>query len=74
MKYGLFAAVALAGVAVTGTAFAGVATSGIANQSVAPASSIVEHAGWRSKNACYRHCRRHGHSRTRCHWRCKKWW
>ncbi len=78
MKYGLFAAIALAFVTlVGGAASAGVATSGLANQSIVPAASLVEHIGkrhWKSRRSCYRHCRRHGHSKLRCNIRCKKWW
>jgi hypothetical protein len=70
MKYGLFAAVALAFVALTGgTASAGVATSGLTKSTAAPQSSIVQDVGWRSKK-CYRRCRDHGHSRWRCRRRC----
>jgi hypothetical protein len=69
MKYGLFAAIALAFVALTGGAFAGVATSGLTKSTVAPQTSIVQDVGWRSKK-CYRRCRAHGHSVWRCRRRC----
>ena len=70
MKYGLFAAVALAFVALTGgTASAGVATSGLTKSTAAPYTSIVQDVGMHSRQ-CYRHCRHHGHSMWRCRKRC----
>jgi hypothetical protein len=70
MKYGLFAAVALAFVALTGgTASAGGALGGLTKSTVAPQSSIVQEAGYRTRR-CYRRCRDHGHSVWRCRKRC----
>lgn len=55
MKFGMFAAIALASVAFAGTASATVATSGLSKSSVAPAAvSTVEQAGWK----CYKHCKK----------------
>lgn len=72
MKYGMFAAIALASVAFAGTASATVATSGLAKQSVAPAAaSVVEQAGLK----CYKHCKMrckkyHSGKKYRA---CKRW-
>jgi hypothetical protein len=72
MKYGLFAAIALAFVAlVGGTAFAGVATSGLTK--AAPSNSIVQDVRWKSRR-CYDRCRHHGGTRIGCRLHCKKWW
>jgi hypothetical protein len=74
MRYGLFAAIALAFVAlVGGAASAGVATTDLGKATAtALSASIVQEAGW--KGRCYSRCRHHGHSRHHCRRKCHRWW
>lgn len=72
MKYGMFAAIALASVAFSGTASATVATSGLAKANVAPAAvSVVEQASFKCAKHCKKRCWKY--RGTKKYFKCKKY-